>query len=259
MRNLAPNMGTLKGSPNPPATDFARQSRAPSTRSLQLGSAAAFGVALLSLMGCGLISSDITKVSFDLPSQTFPFDASAFNLPAGGVPAVPCTMTSQCCALVDCTATPVDCESNGTAMVCTAEVPVSQSTTVMLKNQVPALSTATSIANITVKQIAYAVSGNSLNVDVPPTTIYLAPQGVTDPHDTRAKPFGTMPAIPKMTNPSGTVMLGPDANATFSSFAHDLSMPFNIIAATTVKVPSGSPTPSGAITITVTGTLSASL
>jgi hypothetical protein len=241
-------------------------------RSLSFKVAAVAGVVLVSLFsgtGCGLISSDITKVSFDLPSQTFTFNTSQFNIPPGNSVAVPCgsgQVVTDCCnppaplPTVDCTATPLVCEPNAQQTnVCTAAVPVSQSTTVMLKNQVPALSTATSIANITVKQIAYTVSMNTLNVDVPATTIYLAPSGVTNPNDPSAKMFGTMPPIPQMTTPSGTVMLAPDASATFSSFAHDLSMPFNIIAATTVKVPSGSPNPSGAITITVTGTLSASL
>ena len=43
----------------------------------------------------------------------------------------------------------------------------------------------------------------------------------------------------------------------FETFASNLSTPFNFIAATTVVIASRTPVPSGAITLTVTGAVSA--
>jgi hypothetical protein len=55
------------------------------------------------------------------------------------------------------------------------------------------------------------------------------------------------------------VMLELDAPSKFAMFTNDLSVPFAFFAKTIVKVPSGSPAPSGAVDISVTGSLSSSL
>ncbi len=233
----------------------------------------AFGVALLfallGLSACGLISSDIAKVTFDLPAQKVSFDLASYHLPAGNTVAVPCgdgQLVADCChppaglPTVDCTTTPLLCLPNAQGTnVCTAEVTASQYTTVDLSTVDSRLMTAKSLANVTINRISYTVNSNSLNTDLPPATIYLAAHGVTDPSDPSAKKFGTVPSIPAGTTPTGNVNLEPDAAATFSSFTRDLSMPFNLIVKATLDVPSGAPVPSGAVQITVTGQLSASL
>jgi hypothetical protein len=229
------------------------------------------GAALVGLSACGLLSSDITKVTFTLPSKTVAFDTASLNSPAGNTVAVPCgqgQIVMDCCnppaglPKPDCNDTMnITCPPNaqGTS-VCTAEVTVFQSTTLNLGQEVPQLGSATSLANLSISQITDSVDSNSMNVDLPPAIIYLAPTDVTDPRkDTRAKQFGTVPVIPAGTTPTGNVSLEPDATTTFSSFTRDLKTPFNLIVLTTVDVASGSPIPSGAVQITVTGKMSASL
>jgi hypothetical protein len=223
------------------------------------------------LAGCGLIDPNITKVTFDLPTQSYSVDSSTLNLPAGNTQAVPCgtgQIITDCCnppaglglPMPDCSMTMLACEANTAGMdVCTAVVTVSQSQTLNLGQQVPQLQGAVGLGNLTINQISYTVLDNTLNIDLPPVTLFLAPNNVTDPNDPTAKKFGTVPSIAAMSTPMGTVMLESDAAATFSSFTKSLSTPFNLIATTTVHVPSGSPTPSGKIDMTVTGRLSASL
>jgi hypothetical protein len=228
----------------------------------------ALGVALLlGLSACGLINSDIAKVTFDLPPQKVSFDLASYHLPAGNTVPVPCgdgQLVADCChppaglPTVDCTATPLLCLPNQGTNVCTAEVTATQSTTVDLSNVDPRLMSAKSLANITINRISYTVDSNSLNTDLPPATIYLAPHGVTDPGDMNAKKFGTLPSSPAGTTPTGNVTLEPAAAATFSSFTRDLSMSFNLIVKATLDIPSGAPVPSGAVQITVTGKLQAS-
>jgi len=215
------------------------------------------------LGGCGLISSDISKLTFDLPTETYTFDTSMWsNLPKGTIPAVPCPAIDCCTAGsavgIDCSTTMLTCNASG---VCEADVPESAASSVNLAMQVPVLQSFPShaLSSITIKSISYTVSNNSLNIDLPPMTIYLAPDGVTDPKDPRAQEFGTIPAIPAMTDPSGMVMLVPNAAAVFAQFTGNISTPFTIIAAGTVAIPSGSPAPSGAITLSVTGAVSAQI
>lgn len=218
----------------------------------------------LALAGCGLISSDISKLTFDLPTETYTFDTSMWgNLPPGMVPAVPCTADMDCCnagslAGISCTTTPLDCNAG----TCEASIPESASSTIDLAMQVPQLNgfAGQALSNVTISKITYSVSNNTMNIDLPAMTIYLAPQGVTDPKDPRAMMFGTTMPVPKMTNPTNQqVMLVQNASAIFSMFTSNVSTPFNLIAATTVKLQAGDPVPSGAVTLSVTGALSAQI
>ena len=83
-----------------------------------------------------------------------------------------------------------------------------------------------------------------------------APDGVSDPMDSRAKKFGTLPAIASMQTPSGDVMLDQNAAAALAMFTQNIQAPFTIIAATMPKV---SHAPTGRIDMTISGTLAASL
>jgi hypothetical protein len=228
----------------------------------------ATALAALALGGCGLISSDVFRVTFDLPVESYTFDTAQWGtLPPAAVgtfPSISCTpsadtTSAECCTLgavagIDCATTPLTCPSGS----CEADVPASQSTTIDLATDVkPSLAQYTSLASITISSISYMVSNNTLNIDLPPVSIYLAPGGVTDSTDARAVLFGTVPQIPAGTNPSAQVQLVANSGAVFQMFTSNLSMPFNFIAATTVKIVAGTPVPSGHLTIAVTGTLSA--
>jgi hypothetical protein len=220
-------------------------------------------IAVLGLVGCGLISTDITKVTFDLPTETYTFDTAQWNIPPaldGAVfPSVACPPGGDCCTLgtavgLSCTTTPLSCMSGS----CGASLPESQATVINLSTDVmPSLSSYTSLVSISISRITYTVRSNSLNIDVPPLSIYLAPNGVTDPTDSRAQLFGTVPTIAAGTTPTGNVKLEPNAATVFQTFTSNLATPFEIITAATVVIGAGTPVPTGAITIDVTGALSA--
>jgi len=220
-------------------------------------------LAVLGLVGCGLISTDITRLTFDLPTETYTFDTAQWNIPpalqGAAFPSIACTTDNDCCTLgslagLDCTMTKLACMSGA----CAAELPESQATPINLSTDVkPSLSQYTSLVSISISSIKYTVRSNSLNVDVPPLSIYLAPQGVTDPTDSRAQLFGTVPSIAAGTTPTGNVQLVSNAAAEFQMFTSNLATPFEIITAATVVIGAGTPVPTGAITIDVTGALSA--
>lgn len=216
------------------------------------------------LVGCSL---NITRLTFDLPKQTYSFDTSMWgNLPPATVgasfPSIPCTDDASCCTLgaaagLSCQTTPLVCDAGS----CEGQIPESTSSSINLAMQVPALATfpGHSLLDVTISSISYMVTDNTLNVDLPPIAIYLAPDGVTDPNDSRALLFGTVPSIAAMSNPTGMVQKSPNADAVFMMFTKNVSTTFNVIAATTVVIKAGTPVPTGHITVTIGGAVTAQL
>jgi hypothetical protein len=127
-----------------------------------------------------------------------------------------------------------------------------------LKAEVPALSASKALMDAALSHLRFSVVG-TLNVDLPAIGLSLAPDGVIDPLDPRAKKIGTVPAIVAGGSSSGDIAKEPDADQTFAAYAHALGTPFEVIASTTISLAAGSPTPTGSVTISVTGTVSAKL
>jgi hypothetical protein len=220
---------------------------------------------LVGAAGCGLISSDVAAIKFNLPPRMYSFDSSTFGVPAGLSQEVPCgagQLVVDCCnppaplPAPDCSTTQIACEQNENGMdVCTAQATVSQSQVMNLGQEVQQLSGLTGLVSISIKQISYRVDANTLDVTVPDVSLYLAPSGVTDANDPGAKKFGTLPSIAAGTTPSGDVVLEPNAAAVLESFTRNIQSPFTFIAATTLKV---THSPTGKIDMTINGQLTAS-
>ena len=219
-----------------------------------------------SLSGCGALSN-VGTINFALPPQSFSFDtsSSAWKAPPAGfstAPAVSCgagQLVTDCCnppapaPKPDCTATPLACENS----VCVLEFPVTVSQTINLKMQVPQLSSLSgqTLAKISISQVTYVID-SSMNVDLPPVDIFIAPANVTST-DPPAQKFGSIPASPAKMKTSGNMTLDPNGGAVFSQYASAFSTPFNFIAHTTMIVKPGDPIPSGAVAATLGGTVSA--
>lgn len=217
----------------------------------------------LALLGCGLISSDITTIKFSLPQRSYSFDAASIGtVPPGTlVPTVSCTDTTLCCAAA--TAAQIPCSNvacEGSPMACTLHAVIeTQPQTVNLKMEVPSLSSINSqtLSNVTVSQIKYDITANTLNVDLPPVELFLAPGDATTASDSRAQRFGTVPMTPRGSTPKGaTVTLDPVGQQAFSTYVSNFNTPFVFLARTTVVVTGGNPVPSGRVDITVVGQVS---
>jgi len=228
------------------------------------GSAHATSLAALLTVafGCGLVSSDITKIGFDLPPKHYVFDTATFQLPAATLPTVPCASDAECCAAAgilgyDCaTNPPLICDSGACAAVITVETPPA---TINLKQEVPELSgiNSQSLVDVSISRITYHVA-STMNVDLPAVELYLAPDGATSTSDPGASRFGTVPVTPAgATINGGQVVLDPSAESTFSGYAHNFGTPFTFLGKTTVIVRGGEPIPAGRVEITVQGRLAA--
>ena len=216
-----------------------------------------------SLAGCGAISNAAT-ITFALPPQSFSFDTSSstWKAPPATFPAVNCgagQVVTDCCnppapaPKPDCTATPLACEGG----VCVLEFPITVSQTINLKMQVPQLSSLSgqTLAKISISEVTYTIA-STMNVDLPPVDVFIAPANVTST-DPPAQKFGSIPSSPAMKTTTGNMTLDPNGNAVFSQYASAFSTPFNFIAHATMIVKPGDPIPSGQVTATVTGKVSA--
>lgn len=232
-------------------------------------SAAVCGLSVLfaSVAGCGLISSDIASIGFDLPERSYTFDTEkkGVNLPAASLPSLACTDAAGCCAAatlagIDCALVTCATEapSPTCAIVATIETPPQK---VDLKSEAPQLSgySKQSVLDVTISKITYLVTPDAnrpLNVDLPAVELFVAPEGTLSTSDPRAKKFGTVPPTPaaKQTT-TGTVALDAAGQQAFVDFAHNFGTPFVFLGRTTLLIPGGTPVPMGAITLTIQGRL----
>jgi hypothetical protein len=223
----------------------------------------AFPLALAITAACGLISSDIATVMFDLPQRTYSFDTakSGWNLPPATLPEIECSDDAGCCTLAMLAVTGINCDmvicdANKCAVKVTVETPP-QTVNLKMEANLGSLNKQSAI-DVTVSKIGYDVTTNTMNVDLPPVELFVAPDGTTSSSDAAAKRFGTVPTTPaKQPIMNGTVTLDPVGQNAFVGFAHNFGTPFVFIARTSVIVPGGTPLPMGAVEIKIKGQLSA--
>jgi hypothetical protein len=216
--------------------------------------------------GCGLVDSDIATLSFALPPKSYSFDTTTagWTAPPTSFPEITCgpgQAVADCCEpvpgmRVDCVATPLVCEQGA----CALRFLVETAQTMDLQREVPKLMgvNSQSLADVYISEIRYTY-GSSLNVDLPPVDLYVAPASVMSASDPLAEKFGHVPAIPAMSSGIDlAVELDPAARAIFSKYARELGTPFNFIASTTVVVSSRNlVVPDGRVDITINGQVSA--
>jgi hypothetical protein len=230
-------------------------------RSVQSTAATLAGLVLSAVVStsCGLVSSDIGTINFQLPARMYAFDTAPWGLPSGTLPAAPCATAADCCTAAaavgySCAADPLACDAGSCSMTKTFEAPPQS---VNLQAAAPSSLSSQSVVDVSISKITYDVT-STMNVPLPPVELFLAPDGVTSSTDARATKFGTVPMIPAgAAVTGGQVALEPSAGATFAGYAHNFGTPFTFLARTTVKVGAGAPFPMGRVDITVSGVLSA--
>lgn len=215
--------------------------------------------------GCGLISSDITSIKFDLPERTYSFNTAQAGVSLPGLttlPSVPCDTATDCCTRANLLSPGVDCnlltcDTGVCAVTTTIETPPQM---VDLKKECPQLSgfDSQSVIDVTISRIGYDILTNTLNVDLPAVELFVAAQGAATTADPSAKRFGTVPPTPAGAMPSGgTVALDSEGQNAFKAFAHNFGTPFVFLARTVVVIRGGAPVPMGAVSLKITGQLKA--
>jgi hypothetical protein len=225
------------------------------------------GVVLLG--GCDLKSQldSFKQITFQLPERKYTvstMDPSWHPPPLDGVPPVTCGaggIVMDCCnppaplAAIDCVRSPLACVEG----TCALKFTYDQVQMVDLAREVPALASSKGqvFSQMLLKTIDIAIDANTMNVTLPPVSIYLAPSTVRSATD----PMARRVAMMSMKTPGFTGMesipLDEASQQLFSMYARDFQTPFNILVSTDIVLGSGTVVPQGQLDFRVGGSVEA--
>nr|HEX4317494.1 hypothetical protein [Kofleriaceae bacterium] len=234
---------------------------------LRVCAALALAVVATVSTGCGLISSDVTDFDLTLPPKTFTIDAASWQVDGSAAQAVlsqSCAQQPTACEQAAEAACKTGCSGtcDGGTQTCDMAFAVSLYQNVNLVMEKPELQTINSepVIKVTIDSVDYDVDMNTLNVDTPPMTIFVAPATVMDPTDPSAVAIGTLAAQPAgQTSASQSLMFTDTGKQKLIDTMSNFKTPFNIIVGTTLNVMMGDPVPMGALEAVVHITAHASL
>ena len=212
-------------------------------------------IAVAALLGsCGLIDSDVTTFDLTLPDKQFTIDATGWQVnqtQADALLSQSCAGMPNVCAMGAMAACGDGCEAtcNGSTNRCDLELEVSLYRPIDLVTEKPELKSIDDqpVIEVTLQSVTYEVTSNTLNVDTPEMTVYVAPMSVMDPKDPQAKAIGTIPSQPAGTLTTAPVpmMFTPTGKADLVAAMSNFKTPFNVVVGSTLVVSQGDPVPTG--------------
>lgn len=211
------------------------------------------GVAVL-VGGCGLVSSDVTNFDLTLPDKQFTIDTASWEIDgeqAETLLATNCSSAPSVCNSVAQQACAMDCAGscNPDSQTCDLELRVGLYRPIDLVMERPELKSINDepVIKVTLDSVTYEITENTLNVDTPLLTLYVAPMSVMEPTDPQAKAIGTIePATAGMTTAAAQqITFTPNGKAELIGMMNNFKTPFNVIVGSTLLVQAGQPVPSG--------------
>lgn len=214
-------------------------------------------VMALSLCGCGIIDPNITRFNLRLPERMFTMDTEQWQLSSSGAvfPELSCgSDPSSCEAQVASLCGSDRCTGECVAGSCQMTVPVTLWRMVDLYEENPELKTINEqpLIDVDIESVHYQITENTLNMDTPAFTLFMAPASVMDPADPAAREVGVIPPI-AAGSPQGKtdVMVSAEQEQALETFMRDYQTPFNLIISADITVSAGDPMPMGRLTADV--------
>jgi hypothetical protein len=204
--------------------------------------------------GCGLISSDVTNFDLTLPDKEFTVDSASWDVTEQEAQAFLSTMCGTSplvCSSAARQACPMNCsgECNASTNTCDLALDVSLVQAVDLLNEKPELKQINDepVIKVTVDEVTWEVTANTLNVATPEMLVYVAPETVMDPNDPQAKAIGTIDAVAAgmLTDGPQTLAFTATGKADLVAIMSTFKNPFNVIVGSTLVVRQGDPLPAG--------------
>jgi len=208
--------------------------------------------------GCGLVDPDIGDFDLFIRDKQFTVDTAQWELQdVDTFTSIDCSQSTGICAAAAeqaCTSGQCFGRCNGQTDTCELQVIVALWNVVDTQQENSELQTIEDqpLIDVTIDSIDYEVTENTLTIDTPAFTVYVAPSTIMSPGDPEAQAIGTIPAVTSRTMVALTsVELTDDGQATLKSFMDDFMTPFNIIVGAELIVGMGDPVPTGAMTSNV--------
>jgi hypothetical protein len=219
---------------------------------LRLAAGLVIGVSLAS---CGLISPDVTDFDLTLPDKKFTIDIGTW--PVDG-PAARSYLMEACSGETDPTAfcnnvvknaCATGCSGScGASDTCALSLDISLYQSINLVMERPELTSVNDkpAIKVTIDSVTYDVTSNSLNVDTPELTLYVAPMSVVKSTDSKAKPIGTIAAVPAgwVTEHSEAIKFTATGKAELVNIMNTFKTPFNVLVGSSLLV-TAEPVPTG--------------
>jgi hypothetical protein len=212
---------------------------------------------VVALGGCGIIDPNITRFDLRLPERMFTMDTDQWQLSSSGAvfPSLSCDQDPDACeAPVQSLCGGDQCTAQCVAGSCQMTVKVTLWRLVDLYQENPELKTINEqpLVDVEIERVHYQVTENTLNIDTPALTLYMAPASIMDPADPTAREVGVIPPI-EAGSPRGKtdVMISAPQEQALQTFMSDYQTPFNLIISTDLVVTAGDPIPMGRITADV--------
>ena len=214
-------------------------------------------VMVVALGGCGIIDPNITRFDLRLPERMFTMDTDQWQLSSSGAvfPDLSCGQDPSACeAPVQNLCGGDQCTAMCVAGSCQMTVQVTLWRLVDLYQENPELKTINEqpLVDVAIERVHYQVTENTLNIDTPALTLYMAPASIMDPADPSAREVGVIPPIEAGTPRGKTDVMVSTAQAqALEAFMRDYQTPFNLIISADLTVAAGDPIPMGRITADV--------
>ena len=218
-----------------------------------------FLTALIPMISCNFISTDVDDFNFHLPEKEFTVDSEQFGMNwEGDFPTVEC---------------PANPCPDGEAFFCDAGTCAAkaeytlQASIVRLKDEVEELAVVGAQDQVTVKfkYIQMEVVSNTLNYQMPPLQLYVAPQTATTLFDQNGdmradvELIGTLEAIPAGATGIYDINLTSGGEAALTRYCQRPDVPFYFFIYGSTVFGAGDPVPQGAITVRIHSMATASI
>ena len=215
--------------------------------------------------GCGLVDSDVTDIDLSLPEREVTVDTADWQLSSNErLQSVDCSMDQEVCStgLAElCGSEDVCSGSCGAGHSCQVSVKVALWHTFDLGAERPELQQIEGqpLVEVRIERVYYSVDENSLDVDSPPLTVYVAPEGIMSPDDSQAQEVGTIPSVSAMTTvDEADVQLTAEGKDRLAAFMKEYDTPFNLIVGSELTIQAGDTLPHGRMVTVIKATAVAS-
>jgi hypothetical protein len=225
------------------------------TARLAIGVVVGWSLAL-SAAGCGLISSDVTNFDLTLPDKKFSIDTAGWQIDQSKADlylSQSCSSNAMVCSSAVQQACPMGCSGSCNGKTCDLSLDVSVVQKVDLVMERPELKSINDqpVIKVTIDSVTYDVIANTLNVDTPAITVYVAPASVVkvDLKDPQVKAIGTIPPVPAGTTTAASgaksIQFTATGKAELVNIMSTFKTPFNILVGSSILVTAGQPIPTG--------------
>ncbi len=215
------------------------------------------GLALLVLSllacGCGLLE-DMVSFTIETNWRYVTMDTARLgvSLPGGVtvIPSLSCSQDSQCGAQFKCNSgSGFSCMARCLSGKCGIVATFEQGSTADISQEITGQTTATVIDKVSVSQVKYKATENSLNFTTPQIEVLVGPASATSASASNVKRFARMPKIDKGQLKSGDMELYGEGAQEMERRVKDYRNPFKFFTKTTLTFVSGNALPKGKITL----------